>query len=222
MDTTLQNRTAGVLILGATLAAVFLVLHHPTSLDGTPDRLLLADWSNTLVHGGMIAVLCVLNLGVSWLPDLVGERHVSVRAGRMAFAGGMAAFVGAALINGFASLGLVAGGGDSSTLALQMGVLTALNRALANLGMVLAAAAMAFWAIRMLRLDLTLKIAGGLGVGVAMLAANWLIVGRGAFGFYPALIATLAFGAWSSMIALRLMGAGRTGPATAHDPERTA
>jgi len=201
MDMKRESRQAGGLLLAGTGASVMLMLHHPTSLRGPDDGLLLADWSNAGVHGGMIVCLMLIGLGGSTVPRWLGEAHLSTRAGRMAFTGGIAALVVAALVNGFAA-GRLAG---QAAADIQFPVLAALNQTFAVFGMLMIAAAMALWADRMLRLGLIAKVAGGVGLAAAGLAAGWLIHGGGAFGLVPATVATGVFAAWSGLTAACLL-----------------
>lgn len=202
MDDKHDTRLAGGLIVAATIGALVLMLHHPTSLDGPDDGLLLNDWTNTAVHGGMIACLLMLRFGFSDWARRLGHDHASVRAGSMAFGAGMTAFVAAALINGFAVGGL------------QLSAFGALNRTLANFGMVLTAVSMALWAVRMLRMDALSRMAGALGLVIAVVAGGWMVIGQGVFGLYPATVATLLFGAWSTLVASRMMRADPPGDAS--------
>lgn len=205
MDDRNHTRLAGGLIIAATLGSLVLMLHHPTSLDGPDDGLLMGDWTNTGVHGGMIACLLMLRFGFSEWARRLGRDHASVRAGAMAFDAGMTAFMAAALVNGFAVSGLLAAQTDPDAVRLQVAAFGALNRALANFGMVLTVVAMVLWAVRMLRLDAQTRIAGAVGVAIALAAAGWLIVGQGGFGLYPATVATVLFGGWSILVASRMM-----------------
>ena len=200
-----HTRLAGGLIIAATVGSLVLMLHHPTSLDGHDDGLLMADWTNSGVHGGMIACLLLLRFGFSDWARRLGREHASVRAGAMAFDAGMTAFVAAALVNGFAVSGLLAAQADPAAVRLQVAAFGALNRALANFGMILTVVAMALWAVRMLRLDALTRLAGAVGVAVALAAVGWMIVGQGAFGLVPAAVATVLFGAWSILVASRMM-----------------
>lgn len=213
MDDKHDTRLAGGLIIAATIGTLVLMLHHPTSLDGPDDGLLMGDWTNTGVHGGMIVCLLMLRFGFSDWARWLGRDHASVRAGAMAFDAGMTAFVAAALINGFATAGLLAVQADPAAVRLQLAAFGALNRALANFGMVLTAVAMALWAVRMLRLSVLTRLAGALGLAIAALAGGWMIVGQGAFGLYPATVATLLFGAWSTLVASRMMRSDPPGDA---------
>jgi len=210
-----EGRLSGGLIVAAVLGALVLMQHHPTSFKGPDDGLLLNDWSNTVVHGAMIVCLFLFRFAFGTWARRLGTAHASVRAGTMAFDAGMTAFIGAALISGFAVGGLAAHAStDPDAVRTQLHTFVALNRALANLGLVLTAAAMALWAVRMLRRGGLTRIAGALGLIVTVVAAGWMVVGQGAFGLYPATAATALFGAWSLLVAARMMGADQTGEAT--------
>jgi hypothetical protein len=208
-----EGRLSGGLIIAAVLGALVLMLHHPTSFQGPDDGLLLNDWSNTVVHGAMIVSLFLLRFAFSTWARRLGPDHASVRAGVMAFDGSMTAFIAASLISGFAASGLATAQVDPDAVRVQLKAFAALNRALANLGMVLTVAAMALWAVRMLRLRALTRIAGALGLVITVVAIGWMIVGRGAFGLYPATAATVLFGAWSLLIASQMMGGDQPGDA---------
>jgi len=205
MDIKREGRQAGGLMLAGTGASVMLMLHHPTSLRGPDDGLLLGDWSNAGVHGGMIVCLMAVGLGASTVPRRLGEGYLSVRAGRMLFTGGVAALVVAALVNGFASGWLLERVEAPALRAVQFPVLAAVNQTFAVFGMALTAAAMALWAVRMLRLDWLGKAAGVAGLGAGGLALWWLAVGNGRFGLVPATVATGVFAAWSVVTAAWLL-----------------
>lgn len=206
MDRTRQEaRQAGALLLAGTGASLALMLHHPTSLRGPDDGLLLSDWSNSAVHGGMIVCLMLIGLGGSTAPRWLGQSHLSVRAGRMTFTGGIGALIVAALINGFAADGLAARTESPAALALQFGVLAALNQTLAVFGMALVAAALALWAVRMLQLNALAKAGGVVGLAAAALALGWLVHGGGRFGLMPATVAAAVFAAWSALTAACLL-----------------
>lgn len=205
MDLTKQEaRQAGAMLLAGTGASLMLMLHHPTSLRGPDDGLLLGDWSNAGVHGGMIVCLMAISVGAASVPRWLGETHLSVRAGRLAFGAGMTAFVAAALVTGFAAERLA----GQPAAAIQFPVLAALNQTLALFGLAMTGGALALWAVRMLRLGLFAKAAGSVGVGAALLAAGWLVHGEGRFGLVPATVAAGVFAAWSVLTAVCLLRGG--------------
>lgn len=207
-----QDRISGGLIVAAVAAAAVLMLHHPTSFKGPDDGLLLNDWSNTVVHGAMIVCLLAVRFGHAEWAQRLGKAHLAVRLGAMLLDSGMVAFIAAALISGFAAGG-VAARVEADDARLLLKAFAALNQALADLGMVLTAAAMATWAVRMARLEGVTRIAGGLGLVAAVAAGYWMIVGKGAFGLYPAVTATALFGLWSILIASQMMVARAKEPA---------
>lgn len=200
-----RDRLSGGLIFLAMLAALVLMLHHPTSFNGPDDSRLLADWSNTVVHGAMMGCLFVLRFAFGSWARRLGLEHASVRAGALAFDGGMTAFIAATLISGFAANRLLAEPGDPDAVRAALTAFTAVSRALANLGMLLSVAAMALWAIQMLQRGALTRITGALGLVIAAIAIGWLVVGQGAFGLYPALISVVLFGAWSILVASQMM-----------------
>lgn len=204
-ETSSDGRIGGGLMLGSTLTALFLMMHHPTSLNGPDYGHLMTDWSNGLVHGGMIATLLVLIAGTSELSRRLGEGHLSVRAGAMAFRGGIAAMIGAALINGFVVPRIVLAASNDQIAQLQGLPFGALNQVLALFGMVLVRMACALWAVRLLRLGTVAKIAAVLGIMLAALSCWWLVHGQGAFGLYPAMIALTVFAVWSLIVAVQML-----------------
>lgn len=201
MSTTrLEERQAAGLLLAGVAGSVLLMSHHPTSLRGPDDGQLLADWSNSAVHGGMVLCLLLILLGGSAIPRWLGEARLSVRAGRLAFTGGMIALILAGLVNGLAMERLI----GRPEAAIQLPVLGALNQTAAMFGMVMVAAAMALWGVSMVRREAILKVASVIGFVAAVLAAGWLIHGEGRFGLIPAVVATGVFAAWSVLIATGL------------------
>lgn len=209
-DAKTEDRIGAGLMAGATLAALMLMMHHPTALDGPDDGLLLGDWSNRAVHGGMTACLFALAFAGPIVARRLDERRLSVRAGRMAYAGGMTALIGAALVNGFVLDRIARTTPDADTARALIHAFGATNQVLGVLGVCLAAVATALWAIRMVRLDAAAKAAAGLGVLMAGMAAWWLLFRDGVFGLYPATIAMVLFAAWSLLVAAWLIrGADR-------------
>lgn len=204
MSTTrLEERQAAGLLLAGIVGAALLMSHHPTSLRGPDDGRLLADWSNSAVHGGMVLCLLLILLGGSVIPRWLGEARLSVRAGRLAFTGGLIALIISGLVNGFAMERLI----GRPEAAIQLPVLGALNQSAAMFGVVMVAAAMALWGLSMIRREAILKVASVIGFAAAVLAAGWLVHGEGRFGLIPAVVATGVFAAWSALIAAGL-GAG--------------
>lgn len=88
-----NNRGVGVLLLLSSLAAIFLMLHHPTHFHGGN--------LNAIVHGGMITVILLSNFGVIHLAVLQGIPRPLVLAALQLYVIGSILNILAALINGF-------------------------------------------------------------------------------------------------------------------------
>ena len=200
-----EGRIIGGLIIAAAAAGNILMLHHPTSFNGADDGLLLHDWTNALVHSGMMACLCLFLFAFAVLTKRLGEEHLAIRAGGMAISGGLIALIIAAFINGFVVDGLQAMSLDPIAVAPQFVMLRLVNQKLALLGIALMGASMALWAPQMLRRDGLSKLAGGFGIAMALLAGYWLFVGGGVFGLHVAAFSMFAFSAWSLIIAAQLI-----------------
>lgn len=202
-DPKFEGRFAGALILAAALLALLFMLHHPTS-GGGDDGMLLRDWSNMLVHGVMLACLFALLFGFSILSRRLDERRLSVRAAQMAFTGAVIAMAGAALVSGFATGDLAARIAGSPAAPAQFATLVALNQAAAKLGIALTGAALAFWSLRLIRLDIVSRIAGGLGLLLAAASAVFLLHHHGV-GLHAMAHAMLAFTIWCLIVAVQLI-----------------
>ncbi|WP_029415627.1 hypothetical protein [Brevundimonas bacteroides] len=202
-----DDRNDGVLIAGATLAALFLMLHHPTSASGAgEDGHLLSDWSNSLVHGAMIACLIALSVGLDGVRHRIGEQALLTRAGAILIGGGFLALAGAALVSGFATGRLVAQTTDPAVHESGSHVLWALNQSLTSLGSLLVAAGAAAWAPRIWGLGVAGKASATLGVGMAGLAVWWNAT-DGGFGLIVAATSLAVFALWSlSVAAVMLTG----------------
>ncbi len=200
-----HDRTDGALIAGATLAAIFLMLHHPTSASHAgEDGHLLSDWSNSLVHGAMIACLIALSVGLDGVRRRLGERALLTRAGTLLIGAGFLALSGAAIVNGFAVARLAAQTADPAVHAAGGHVLWALNQSLTSLGSLLVAAGAAVWAPGLWRLGMVGKVSATLGIGMAGLAVWWNIM-DGGFSLTVAATSLAVFALWSLSVAAVMM-----------------
>lgn len=66
----------------------------------------------------------------------------------------------------------------------------------------------------MLRLTALSRIGGVLALVVAVIADGWLVIGQGAFGLYPAMVATVLFGVWSLLVAAQMRLGDKPGDAS--------
>lgn len=88
-NTVLQNRVAGVAIAAASLASIFLMLHHPRP-SGAVDPESFGQATRHLhgldpVHASFIAIIGILVFGFMGFADQLGPRKPLVRAGLIAY-----------------------------------------------------------------------------------------------------------------------------------------
>jgi hypothetical protein len=88
-----NQRNMGILLMVSGAVAIFLMSHHPTHFHSSN--------LNALVHGGMIAVILVSTLGVTFLAIAQGIKRPFVLAALQLYGIGSIFNILAALINGF-------------------------------------------------------------------------------------------------------------------------
>jgi hypothetical protein len=88
-----NQRNIGILLMVSAVAAIFLMFHHPSHFHSSN--------LNALIHGGMIAVILVATLGVTFLAISQEMRRPFVLAALLLYGVGSIFNILAALINGF-------------------------------------------------------------------------------------------------------------------------
>ncbi|WP_396593565.1 hypothetical protein [Brevundimonas sp. R86498] len=200
-----QTRADGALIAGATVFALILMLHHPTSFEaGHDDGLFLADWSNVFVHAAIIGCLLALAVGLDGVRRRLDQTRLLTRAGAILFGAGFLALAGAALVNGFATGRLLASTSDPMIREAGGRAFWALNQSLTALGTLLVALGAAAWSPGLWRLSHTGRVAAGLGIALAALAL-WHTTTDGGFGLHVAVAAMAAFALWSLAVAAAMI-----------------
>jgi len=208
-DERIDARPAGVAMTAAATTALFLMLHHPTSLNGPDDGSLATDMANDLVHGGMIACLIALGVGVDALSRRLGPDQPSVAAGRWFWSLGAASLIGAALINGFALARVAAGLPASDARQAALAALWTLNQVLGAFGLVGVALATGLLAIAMTRAGGLLRVAGGIGALMAVLGPGWAVTSGGDLDLQAAVISMGLFSTWAALVGAALIRAPR-------------
>jgi hypothetical protein len=196
-------RTAGIVLIAASLLSILLMAHHPT--PGTHDSASLAaaiaakaDLSR-FVHGGLITLIGIELFALGVFCSAIGSDRSAVRAGFVAYAIGAAAMMGAALISGFVVSDLAdhyASAPDADAFAALAQLAWAGNQALAKLGVVAMSLATALWAIAFLQARRALWVAiVGLVAGVVPVAA--LVLGLIRLDVTGMLLIVVAWTAWN-------------------------
>ena len=206
-------RTAGAIIVAASLLALLMMAHHPSG--STRDMAVFVEQVarvgalNRVVHGALIALLAALLFGFAEFSRVFGAGRRLVRAALVAYAIGTAADIGAATINGFA-VGRVAAhyaGADTAALEQLRALLHlgwAMNQSLADLGEVARAIAIVLWSLAILRTRTQLLL-GASGVLVGGAIALALLGGWLTLDVHGMLLAVVCASAWNVALGVQLL-----------------
>lgn len=206
-------RSAGAIIVGASLASLLMMAHHPSgSTHDTAafvEQIARIGALNRFVHGALIALLAALLFGFAEFSRAFGAGRPVVRAALVAYAIGAGAGIAAASINGFAIGRLAAPYAGADAAALEqlrrsMHLCWAMNQSLADIGEVARALAIVLWSFAILRTRSNLLLAAsGMVVGggiAATLLGGWLTLDvRGM------MIAVLAASVWNVALGVQLV-----------------
>lgn len=195
-EVTNGDRAAGIALIGAAGLSMLAMAHHPTSLHaGAPIA---------IVHGAMILFAGTLAFGFTQMARRRGLDRPAVLAGLVAYAIGIVASVGAAVINGFAAPALAAHGGSHEAFD----TLWFLNQALAKLGVVATGLAYLLWSLDLWRRWKAVAVLGLLAGGVPALL---LLAGGIDMRLGAAALVYAAQGLWAALIGW-LLRRGRFAP----------
>ena len=82
----------GILIAAASLLAVLMMAHHPSvasqDIAEVAAEIARKAWIDRLVHGALIALICVLLFAFGDFSRRLGVQHASVRAALLVYAVG--------------------------------------------------------------------------------------------------------------------------------------
>ena len=181
-------RAAGALLIGGSILEIGAMAHHP-SVHAHDVAAVLAQLQalaavSAWVHGVLIALMLTVFFALTEFACQRGITRPAIRAGLIAYAAGVVAMMGAALVDGFvtprvAMLGAGLRAADLSITAQLLNLCVLFNQALARLGAIALSAAIIAWSLDLVPragLERALGVAGmaiGLG-GVAALLAGVL------------------------------------------------
>jgi hypothetical protein len=152
-----EARTAGIVLVAATLLSILMMAHHPTASTHEPASL-AADVAGTatlsrIVHGVLIALIGAELYAFTVFAARIARGRSAARAGLVAYAIGAGAMIGAALISGFVMSSLAghyASAPDPAPFVDFARLSMTGNQALANLGVFAMSTAIVLWAIALL------------------------------------------------------------------------
>lgn len=197
IDTT---RSSGWTIVATAIGSAALLSHHPSHGD--------SPW-NPIVHGGLIALLVVQWAGFLGLAERLGRDAWRVRVAWTAQAAAVAAWCGAASINGFVVPHLLADLGPDGASDELLTLCHAGNQVLAALGSTAMSGALVAWSGRLVGRGGAARVLGaaGLLVGGATLVA--LATHRLQHDLHGMLLVGLSQSAWTLAVGVWLLRSRR-------------
>jgi hypothetical protein len=177
-------RRAGAVLVAATLVSIVAMAHHPSVGSHDPGAAIAEIGTkatlNRIVHGALIALMGLELFAFAVFADRLGARRDAVRLGFVAYAIGVGAMIGAALISGFVVTHLAAhyaeAGADPSAFANLARLAMTGNRALAELGVIAISAAIFAWSIALLH-ERARRWLAFVGLAASVLPAVALVAG---------------------------------------------
>jgi len=177
-------RRAGIVLVAATVVSIVAMAHHPSVGSHDPGAAIAEIGTKAtlsrLVHGVLIALMGLELYAFAVFAERLGARRDAVRIGFVAYAIGIGAMIGAALISGFVVTSLAAhyadAGADPSAFANLARLAMTGNQALAQLGTIAISAAILAWSIALLH-DRAHRWLAIVGLAASMLPALALVAG---------------------------------------------
>ena len=179
-----SGMAAGIAIAACALLTIFAIAHHPTVSARAPAEALtlivqLAT-QDRIVHGAMIAIMGVLMYGFAIFSLRRGLHRETSVAGLIAFAAGVVAVIGAALIDGFLTPSIAeryAGAPpDAIKAAMQFLLVGGLTiQILTKFGIVAMSAGVAFWSADLVATPGLLRATGVIGFVSSIVTVGFLV-----------------------------------------------
>jgi hypothetical protein len=205
MSLTARARGAGALLIAATLLEILAMAHHPAvhthDLSQAIGQLRMLAGVAALVHGILITLMWLGFFALSEFTVRRNPARMAIRFGFMAYAMGLAAMTGAAIVSGFITPGvaLASAGVDGTDLKITGQLLNLCllgNQALARLGVVAMSAGIAAWSLDLVRAPGLERVLGVLGIAIGVGCAGALIGGALQLDVHGMLGVIVAQGIW--------------------------
>ncbi len=213
-------REAGGILLVATGIALLAIMHHPVA-SGMNAAAVVQDIAakqgiDRLVHGGLIGVMVLFLVGLTRFSVALGLHLTGVAAALICYASGVAATVGAAVLDGFVTPAIaahylpagLAGAGVAMPLLVLCGLVI---QSLSTVGLVLMAAGVLAWGVVLCAAAGRQVYAGWFGVAAGGSALVLTLAYQGRLGPGVLLPILAILGSWNVAAALWMLAASRAG-----------
>ena len=179
-------RAAGALLIGGSLLEIAAMAHHPSvhahDLAAVLVQLRALSAASAWVHGVLIALMLTVFFALTEFAWQRGITRPAIRAGLIAYAAGVVAMMGAALVDGFVTPGVATLGTGVSATDLQvtaqlLHLCILFNQALAHLGAIAMSVAIIAWSLDLLRRAGFERALGAAGIAIGLGCVAALIAG---------------------------------------------
>ena len=177
-------RRAGIVLVAATIVSILAMAHHPSVASHDAGAAIAEIGTkatlNRIVHGVLIALMGLEAYAFAVFAHRIGARRDAVRLGFVAYAIGIGAMIGAALISGFVVTRLAShyaeAGADPDAFANLARLAMAGNQSLAQLGVIAISVAILAWSVALLH-DRAQRWLAIVGLAASVLPALALVAG---------------------------------------------
>jgi hypothetical protein len=207
-------RAAGAVLIGGSILEIAAMAHHPSvhahDMAAVLAQLQALSAASAWVHGVLIALMLTVFFALTefaWQRDIA---RPAIRAGLIAYAAGVVAMMGAALVDGFVTprVAILAEGlraADLSITAQLLNLCVLFTQALAHLGAIAMSVAIIAWSLDLLRragFERALGVAG-IAIGLGCVAA--LIAGVLQLDVHGMMLVLVLLAAWTIGLGVLLL-----------------
>jgi hypothetical protein len=186
--------------------------HHPSVASHDPGAAIAEIGTKAtqsrIVHGVLIALMGLEVYAFAVFADRIGARRDAVRVGFVAYAIGIGAMIGAALISGFVITRLASHFAEAETDASAFANLASLamtgNQSLAQLGVIAISAAILAWSFALLH-DRKQRWLAIVGFAASVLPALALVAGLVRLDVTGMTLVVVAEAVWNMAVGLALI-----------------
>jgi hypothetical protein len=207
-------RAAGALLIGASILEIAAMAHHPSAHAHDMAALLVQLQAlsavSAWVHGVLIALMLTVFFALTEFASQRGITRPAIRAGLIAYAAGVVAMMGAALVDGFVTprVGMLSTGVSATDLQVTAQLLKLcmlFNQALAHLGAVAMSVGITAWSLDLLRGAGAERALGVFGVAIGLGSAGALIAGALQLDVHGMMLVLLLQVIWTTGVGVLLL-----------------
>jgi hypothetical protein len=207
-------RAAGALLIGGSILEIAAMAHHPSvhahDLAAVLVQLRALSAASAWVHGVLIALMLTVFFALTEFAWQRGITRPAIRAGLIAYAAGVVAMMGAALVDGFvtprvAILAEGLGAADLSITAQLLHLCILFNQALAHLGAIAMSVAIIAWSLDLLRRAGFERALGAAGIAIGLGCVAALIAGVLQLDVHGMMLVLVLQAAWTIGVGVLLL-----------------